>query len=93
MIRFGSPLVDFLIGSNNIGLLFLQISQNKYVLRHIQTHTHTNTHTLSGLRIQDEVVNLGLMQVRLDAVMCCSHLTGHAKAAGSGAAKAAGRRH
>lgn len=92
MIRFGSPLVDFLIGSNNIGLLFLQISQNKYVLRRTLTQ-NTHTHTLSGLRIQDEVVNLGLMQVRLDAVMCCSHLTGHAKAAGSGAAKAAGRRH
>lgn len=45
------------------------------------------------VRIQDEVVDLSLMQVSLGVLTCCIHLTGHAEAAGIGAAQAAGRRH
>lgn len=42
--------------------------------------------------VQDEVVDLSL-HAGLGAWTCCIHLTGHAEAAGIGAAQAAGRRH
>lgn len=43
-----------------------------------------------GLRIQDEVVDSCLMQLRLGALRCCSHPAGHAEAAGIGAARQLG---
>lgn len=61
------------------------------------THAHKRTDKMQWpagfvLRIQDEVVDLSLMQVSLVALTCCIHLTWHAKAAGIGAAQAAGRK-